>query len=652
MPNDSEIIWRPDAQRIADANVTRFMRAHGIADYAALLKRSCDVEWFWDAALKDLGVVWDRAYSKVLDQSRGFPFAQWFVDGELNIVRNCIDRHASSARRDAAAIVWENELGDTRRYSFAELASAVNQLANALLELHIGVGDAVGLFLPMIPEVAIAMFACQKIGAVAVPIFSGYGAEALAVRLADANARVVLTTDASVRKGQAVAVKSIVDAAAALVPTLEHVVVLQRELIPVQLIAGRDLWWHELVDRQSTVCATRPLPAESSAIILYTSGTTGRPKGCVHTHAGCLAQTAKELGYHFDVKTNDRFFWLTDIGWMMGPWELIGVLFHGATVVMFEGLPNFPAPDRLWQLCARQRVTHLGIAPTAIRVLKKEGDEWLHNHDLSALRVLGSTGEVWDAESYLWYFEKVGGARCPVMNISGGTEIIGCHLAPLPIHPLKACTLQGPGLGMDVDVFNEAGESVRGEIGYLVCKQPAPSMTKGFLNDRERYLETYFSKWPQVWNHGDWARVDADGFWFVQGRADDTIKVAGKRVGPAEIEGALMEHARVAEAAAIGVPDDIKGESIVCFVVLKNNFDGDAALQRELIAHTAQRLGKSMQPKTVVFVSGLPKTRSAKIVRGVIRKKWLGERVGDISMIENPQALDGIVNEKFTASAP
>jgi acetyl-CoA synthetase len=351
---------------------------------------------------------------------------------------------------------------------------------------------------------------------------------------------------------------------------------------------------------------------------------------------------SKEIGYYFDLKETDIFFWFTDIGWMMGPWEIIGVQHFGGTYMISEGVPNYPSPDRLWQIIERNKVSILGISPTAIRLLMSQGDRWVDAHDLGSLRMLGSTGEPWDIKSYMWYFEKVGGKRCPIINISGGTEIVGCLLSPLPITALKPCTLRGPGLGMDIDVFNDEGRPVRGGIGHLVCKKPAPSMTKGFLKDPERYIETYFSKWPDVWYHGDWAKVDEDGFWFLYGRSDDTIKIAGKRVGPAEIESALMDHPAVQEAAAIGVPHDIKGEAVICFVVVKQGIEPIDQLKEELKAKVAASLGKSLKPEDIKFVRALPKTRSAKIVRGAIRKKYLGQEVGDLSSVENPEAIEEI----------
>jgi acetyl-CoA synthetase len=361
----------------------------------------------------------------------------------------------------------------------------------------------------------------------------------------------------------------------------------------------------------------------------------------VHTHAGCLAQCGKEIRFAFDARPGEPFFWVTDIGWMMGPWEIIGCLLQRTPIVLFDGAPNFPSGDRLWEICARLGVVTLGCSPTLIRLLMRATDgRGPRAHDLSKLRVLGSTGEVWDEASYLWYFENVGARRCPVINISGGTEIIGCHLSPTPLDALKPCSLGGAGLGMDVDVFTDEGRpAARGVTGHLVCKQPAPSMTKSFLHDDARYLETYFEKFPGVWYHGDWAMRDEDGLWFLFGRTDDTLKVAGKRVGPGEVEDALIAHPAVSEAAVIGVPDEIKGSALVCFVVAKPN---QSASERELIGQVAQQLGKPLAPKRVFIVAALPKTRSGKIVRGAITRAFLGQPAGDLTSIDNPAALNEI----------
>ncbi|MBI2930103.1 MAG: AMP-binding protein [Planctomycetes bacterium] len=639
-----DTIWKPTRERIDRANITRFMRKHGIKTYDELIRRStADIEWFWDAALKDLDVRWFKPYERVLDMSRGMEWARWFVGGRINIIANCLDRHLLEGRGTRPALTWIGDDGATATWTYDDLHRSASQVAECLKRLGIQKGDTVGIFMPMVPEIVAAFFGCLKIGAVAVPVFSAFGAPALATRLRDAEAKVLFTADGVMRRGKKTPLKPEADAAVAEVPSIRTVVVFNRLGLPdVPWKHGRDLWWDDAVGRQPNYSPTAELEAEDTAMVIYTSGTTGKPKGTVHTHAGCLAQMAKELGYCFDVKRDDVFFWLTDIGWMMGPWEMIGVTFHGAHFLIYEGAPNWPAPDRLWEIVEKHKVTTLGVSPTAIRLLKTVGDEWITKHDLSTLYTLGSTGEPWDPESYLWFFEKVGGRQCPIINISGGTEIVGCLLSPIPITPLKACTLRGPGLGMDVDVFDDTGKPIRGAIGHLVCKKPAPSMTKGFLKDSQRYLETYFSRFPGVWYHGDWAKVDEDGYWFLYGRSDDTIKVAGKRVGPAEVEGALFEHAAVAEAAAIGVPHELKGETVVCFVVLKPGREPSEALREELKEQVVKHLGKTLKPDVLKFVKMLPKTRSAKIVRGAIRRKYLGETPGDLSSVENPDALEEI----------
>jgi acetyl-CoA synthetase len=409
---------------------------------------------------------------------------------------------------------------------------------------------------------------------------------------------------------------------------------------------GRDVFFHEWIAPQPEQAETERLNSDDRCMVIYTSGTTGRPKGTVHVHAGVMAQVAKEVGYACDVKPTDIFFWPTDIGWMMGPWEFIGCAFYRTPFLVYDGTPNHPEPDRLWNVLERHQVTEFGISPTAIRLMKAQPEENVLRHDFSRLRLLASSGEPWDPESYLWFFDKVGGRRCPIINISGGTELMGCLLQPYPIHPLKPCTLQGPALGMDVDVFDEDGKPLKGGIGHLVCKKPGPSMTKSFLNDDARYLDTYFSRWEGVWYHGDWAHVDEDGFWFLHGRSDDTIKVAGKRTGPGEVEAGANEHPAVQESAAIGVPDELKGEAVVCFVVLKPGREPSAALRRVISERIVEKLGKTLKPEKVLFVAALPKTRSAKIVRGAIRRRYLGQDPGDLASGENPEAIEEIARAK------
>jgi len=643
--NMSNIVWKPTEGYVEKANITRFMKKYDIKDYDELIKKSTDdIEWFWDAVMKDLEIEWYQPYKKVLDDSKGIQWAKWFIGGKINIVHNCLDKHVKSGKKDNNAITWENEKGDVRKLTYNELNKEVNKFANALKELGVEKGDRVGIYMPMVPEIVIGFLAVMKIGAISIPIFSGFGGHALASRLVIAEVKILLTADGSVRRGKTYEIKKEADKGLDSVSSLEHVIVYNRLGLDAPWKEGRDIWWDEITSKQSDECKTEHMDSEDYAMILFSSGTTGKPKGTVHTHGGALAQIAKELGYCFDVKENDVFFWLTDIGWMMGPWMIIGVQTFAGSFVIYEGAPNWPQPDRLWQLIEKQKITHLGISPTAIRLLMTYGDEWAKKHDLSSLKFLGSTGEPWDPDSWNWFFEKIGGKRVPIINISGGTEIVGCFLSPLPITELKPCTLRGPGLGMDIDVFDDNGKPVKGTMGHLVAKKPAPSMTRGFWNEPDRYIDTYWSRWPNVWYHGDWAIVDEDGFWSLHGRSDDTIKIAGRRTGPAEIEAALIEHPAVSEAATIGVPDEIKGEDLVCFVVLAPGNNPDENLRNELKGQVVKIMGKTLKPREIKFVEDLPKTRSAKIVRRIIKATYLGKEISDTSSVENQNAIEGIKN--------
>ena len=595
---------------------------------------------FWPEVVDHLDIPFDRPFREVVDLSRGPEWADWFVGGELNLAAACVDRPARGSAADRSALVAVREDGVVRALSRRELAVEVARCAAALARAGIGAGDRVAAFMPTTAEVAIQMFATIRLGAIFVPVFSGFGAEALAERLRDCEAKLLFTADVSFRRGEHVEILPAARRAVAAAPSVERVVVLER--LASSSTGEREVSWETFLGAPVEPGPALSFPAMHPALLLYTSGTTGRPKGTVHSHAGTLVNTAKEHGYAFDLRSDDVFFWLTDIGWMMGPWLLIGGLFHGATVVLFEGAIDWPTPERLWEICAAQGVSILGVSPTAVRLLRKV-DAAPRGHDLSRLRILGSTGEAWDEASWQWFFREAGGGRCPVINISGGTDLMGCWLSPTPLHPLKPASLGGPGLGMSVDVWNEAGESVRGEVGYLVATRPAPSMTRGLWNDPGRYLESYWSKWPGIWNHGDWAIVDGDGQWFLRGRADDTLKIAGKRLGPAEVEGALLATGKVSEAAAIGIPDEIKGEAIAAFVVLRPGVEPSAELRAELAAAVADRLGKVARPKEVRFVSDLPKTRSAKILRRVVRAVRLGASdLGDLSTLANPDAVTAV----------
>ncbi len=644
----SDYVWHPPAELIESANVTRLMRRHAIADVDTLLRRSVeDPAWFWPAIIDDLSIEFDRPFHTVFDTRRGFAWTDWFLGGKLNITTNCIDRHRQGPNADRLALIAEHEDGSARSYTYFELAEAVDKCATAMAVAKIKTGDRVGAVMPMTAEVVIQMFATMKLGAIFIPIFSGFAAPAIAKRLKDAKVKLLFTAESSARRGEPLQLRPVFQELAKLVKSLETVVVLGRGEPPPMARLANEIPWQSFLATAADAepAKTVSMPSMDPAIILYTSGTSGRAKGTVHSHAGSLVNIVKEVAYAFDLKTTDRFFWLSDIGWMMGPWELIGGLFLGATVTIYEGAFNWPRPDRLGEMIAKRHISVLGISPTVARLLRKSGDDVLDRHDLSSLRILGSTGETWDEDSWMWFFEKVGGRRCPIINVSGGTDIIGCFLSPLPLHSLKPCSLAAPALGMAVDVWNEDGKPVRGEVGYLVCTQPAPSMTRGLWNDAKRYLDTYWRRWRDVWDHGDWATIDEDGCWFLQGRADDTLNIAGKRIGPAEVESALIESGLVSEAAAVGVPDELKGEAIVAFAVLMPDVEPTDDLRRRLIKSVAEKMGKHGRPKTVLFVDDLPKTRSAKILRRVIRAKYLGEEdLGDLSSLQNPDAVDAIAS--------
>ena len=554
------IIWRPTPEVAGRSRIGGLMRAHGIATLADLQDRSVrDPEWYWDAVVRDLGIRWTTPYTRVLDDSRGEAWPIWFPGGRLNLAENCLDRHVEKGRGPAPAVIWEGDDGRSRTLTYAELAAEVNRLANALPRLGVGEGDRVGIFLPMSPEAVIATLAVAKIGAIYTPCFSGFGAGAVASRLSDCEATLVITADGFRRRGQVVKLKETADEAVARCPSVKTVLVHRALGREIPWTEERDHWWHEAVADESDRAAARQVEADRPCLIIYTSGTTGRPKGAVLTHGGFLIKTAHDFAYCMDVGEQDRLFWLTDLGWLMGPMAITAALFHGGTAVLFEGVPDHPGPDRLWALVERHRISVMGMSPTAVRALMVHGPQPVEAHDLSSLRILGSTGEPWNPEPYRWLFEHVGKGRLPIINYTGGTEISGGILGCFPTAPIKSCAFTGPIPGMAAECFGENGEPVRGQVGELVIKKPWPGMTAGFWRDPARYEETYWSRWPHTWVHGDWAYVDDDGFWFIQGRSDDTLKIAGKRLGPAEVESVLVGHPAVAEAGVIGVPHADQG---------------------------------------------------------------------------------------------
>ncbi|GAB4399478.1 MAG: AMP-binding protein [Anaerolineales bacterium] len=635
-----EIVWQPSREHIERAHLTCFMQQHGIPNFDNLLRRSVeDVGWFTESVLKYLDIRFRTPYTRILDTSNGIAWARWCVDGELNIVENCLDKWHSTPIWEQNAVLWEGEEGTTRSLTYAELNAEVNRCANALRALGLGKGDAIGLLMPMTLEIVVALLAIVKIGAVVLPLFSGYGAGAVAARLQDAQARALFTADGFYRRGKPVFIKPIADEAVAQVPSLKHVIVLQRLNQPLSLQHGRDHAWDKFLAAHPPQADAAPTGAEDPLMVIYTSGTTGRPKGAIHTHCGFPIKAAQDMAFGTDVHAGDVIYWLTDMGWMMGPWLVFGALLLGATLLLYDGAPDYPAPDRLWQLVARHRVNQLGVSPTLIRALMPHGDALPRTHDLSSLRCFASTGEPWNPAPWLWLFEQVGGSRLPIINYSGGTEISGGIVMGNPLLPLKPCAFSAPCPGMAADVVDEAGNPVRNQVGELVITAPWIGMTRGFWRDPQRYMDTYWSRWQNVWVHGDFAAIDSDGLWYILGRSDDTLKIAGKRVGPAEVESLAVAHPEVQEAAAIGIPDELKGSALVVFCVLKPGFTPCEDLTADLNARIIAGMGKPMAPKAIHYVPDLPKTRNAKVMRRMIRAAYLGLELGDTSALVNPESL-------------
>ncbi len=615
----AEVIWTPSEDVLEHANVVRLMRRHGFSSYRELVARSIeDPEWFWPAAVEDTGIELYEPWSEVVDLSRGPEWATWFDGAKLNIAWNCVHRW----RSDRVAAVFRGEDGARRELTFTELSDAVTRLAERLVELGVRAGDRVATYLPMSPEAAIASHACAHIGAVQVPVFSGFAAPAVAQRLVDSGAKAAITARSSLRRGRSVPMLEILEEARREAPALEHVIVAP---------------WDDEVDGCPGTLEPLPVEAEHPYLLTYTSGTTGKPKGVLHVQGGFLVSIAREACYQADARPDDVVHFSTDMGWIMGPWTVVGCGAMGATLVFAEGAPDWPS-DRLWRLVEEERVTILGCSPTLVRALIPHGEPAA---DMSSLRVFLTTGEPWNPEPYRWLFEQVGGSRVPIVNITGGTEVGAVFLGSCIAEPIKACSVGGPALGMAMDVVDPDGQSLvgTGEVGELVCRKPFPGMTRGFWGDPERYLETYWRRFPGIWTHGDWASADADGYWFLHGRSDDTLNIAGKRIGPAEIESAAVAHPAVVEAAAVGVPHQVKGEVAWVFCVLA---PGRSVSAEEVADLVSADLGKAFAPDRVVFVPALPKTRSAKIVRRAVRATALGTDPGDLSSVENPEALEAI----------
>jgi acetyl-CoA synthetase len=628
------------------------MRKHGIADYIQLVQKSNEnIEWYWNAVNEDLNLEWFKKYDQIFDSSNGIPWTRWFINGKCNIMSNVIDRHAKN-QPDKIAYIFENEKGDIRKISYRQLAYEVNLVACSLLDAGIKKGDVIAVYLPMVPEAFFSIFACSKIGAVHTTIFSGYGSKALHLRLKSSNAKMLITSYKMYRRSCIINLKSQWLPAARDTNISKIIVVGEEE---GKEDAGQDLFNNKIISYKEFVanaksnrkqCNTEIMNSEDSLFILYTSGTTGVPKGTIQVHGGFTLVAAQQTSFLIDMKPTDILFWYADIGWITGQtWVVYGSPLIGGTALIYEGVLDYPKPDTWCNLIDKHKVTIFGTSPTAIRIFIKSNLS-ISNYDFQSLRILTTTGEPINKNAWIWYFENVGKKRCPIINLSGGTEIGGAIVSALPVMSLKPCTVGCPIPGFDADVFDDEGKHTN--KGYLVIKKPWPSMTRGILNDGSRFIETYWSKYKDVWYHGDLVFVDCDGLWYMQGRTDDIIKVAGHRIGSAEIEAAITSHPAVAEAVAIGMPDEVKGETIAVYAILTNkslawNVANSDIIRNEIIEKVEDSVGKFACPTLVKFVNDLPKTRTGKLLRRLIRAKMSNStEQEDLTTIENPTSLNDI----------
>jgi acetyl-CoA synthetase len=621
-------VFTPSREHLERSNIARFMKVHGISDWRELVnKANGNIEWYWDAVNTDLAIEWFTKYGRVYDSSNGIPFTKWFLNGKCNVVANAIDRHART-HPEKTAYVFADESG-SKKVTYGELDVQINRLASALSESGIRRGDVVGIYMPMVEEALYAIFACSKIGAVHTTVFSGFSAHSLHSRLADSKSKLLITADSVRRRGKEIDLKGQWNKA------------VQGTNVSQIVTTGTGATnYADFVSSNGKV-ETEKMDSEDPLFILYTSGTTGEPKGTVQVHGGFTLVAAQQAAYLVDMKPEDTLFWYADIGWITGQvWSVYGSAIIGGTSIIYEDALDYPQTDTWCRLVEKHKATILGVAPTAIRLFMKSNQR-PEQYDLSSLRMLATTGEPINREAWRWYFDKVGGGRCPVINVSGGTEIGGAIVGALPVTPLNECTVGCPVPGFDADIFDEQGRSVdRGE-GFLVIKQPWPSMTRGLLNNPKRFIDSYWSKFKDVWYHGDIVFVDPDGLWYMHGRADDVIKVSGHRIATAEIEEAVASHPAVIEAVAVGKPDDLRGESIVLCVVLRDGASDDE-LKAEIIERVENAIGRFASPGEVRFVSELPKTRTGKLLRRLVKAKVSGYEIQsqDIATAENPWCLD------------
>jgi acetyl-CoA synthetase len=623
----------PPAAFAAQANAT-----------AALYEAAArDREGFWAEQARTL--EWMRPWDRVLDWT--LPHAKWFVGGQLNVAANCLDRHLAGPLRNKAAIIWEGEPGDRRVLTYWDLAREVRRAANALKQLGVRKGDRVGIYLPMVPEAAIAMLACTRIGAVHSVVFGGFSAESVRDRMNDAQAKVLITADGGYRRGQVVPLKRLADQAMAEAPSIEHCIVVRRrpggegDEAFATMKEGRDHWWHRLLDSASSVSAPEPMDAEDLLFILYTSGTTGKPKGIVHTTGGYLTQVAATTKHVFDLKPTDVFWCTADIGWVTGhSYVVYGPLANGATVLMYEGAPDWPERDRFWSLIETYGVTILYTAPTAIRAFMKWGTVHPAKHDLSSLRLLGSVGEPINPEAWIWYQTHIGGGRCPIVDTWWQTETGGIMITPLPgVTTTKPGSATTAFPGIVAELVDNAGKVLPQGGGFLTLAAPWPGMLRTIYGDDQRYQDTYWARFPGRYFAGDGAKLDEDGYWWILGRVDDVLNVAGHRIGTMEVESALVEHPAVAEAAVVGKAHDLKGQALAAFVTLKDSHQASASLKDDLKAHVALKIGAIARPDDIYFSADLPKTRSGKIMRRLLKDIAEGRALGDTTTLADPAVV-------------
>ena len=637
----SDFAFTPSEEQIKNSNIQSFMNKHEISSLTELShKAKTNLDWYWKAVDEDIGIVWDKKYEKTSDFSKGYPWARWFVGGKTNIIKSSVEKFSKKIP-EKIAYYFISEDYSTSKISYRDLEINVNKLANGMKSLGVKKGDVVAIYMPMIKESIIAILACAKIGAIQTVIFSGYSSESLKIRLQDCNAKILFVSDGYQRKGNKISQKPAVDEAIK-DTNIEKTIVVNYMGIDSYEKSDSLVFYHELISKQSDSCVTEIMDSEDPLFILYTSGTTGKPKGVIHSHGGFSVFAGHQAAYLIDMHQNDILFWPADIGWITGlVWNVYGLLEMGASAVIYDGAIDWPDYNIVWNLLDEYEVTIFGISPTAVRLYKKNNVEPLKNHNLEKIRNIPTTGEPIDEESWWWLFEKVGKKRIPIMNLSGGTEIGGAMLSVFPGMRLKPTTVGIPCPGIDLDVFDDDGNSVKNKNGYLVVKAPWPGMTNSLLNDDKRYVETYWSRFENVWFHGDYVLVDEDGLWYMHGRVDDVINISGHRLSTTEIEQCVISNPKISDAASISIPDEITGEAIIIFVVPEMQFKNEN-LENEISKFVSEKIGKVARPKKVLILSDLPKTRTGKIMRRLLKSKLLGNTLGDLSSLENPQILDEI----------